>query len=941
MKKKIIVWVFIIIMLLATLSVSLVACNKDDGSNNSSPTLTPGEALTEIMDKMINSNELKINQKIYGEFVIAFEKVGKAANGTAKLEIAMDIDTTEGSTNKDNQFLIELVGGSGNKLVGLYADGEYLYIDCADSHHKITNFKLKDMVTGNNTKKTELIGLLALAANLLFENVEVDKNNYKFNYDLNEIVDVLSGVFGIIISQNELDNIAKMEGYNNWSDLLADLNLGHGHIEFDFNEKDKLVGFNISNKSSDVENNMKMERMVLANGMLPVSVKDRLPENHANFNETKLLNLNMTGDLELTSKHGNIAKYTWELITNLDPLELLINRGDFNLDEDDTAHFILRNKTSDNMGAYNDSKLKAANGVILEVAYSPKEFGNKNVYICANLKSLISKSLLKEMGVPEFLSGVIPQYYTMFMDVDLISNIGNIGGQTPIKEKNMIKTKQTKGLSLTDLIYGISISQGELEIDRKIIDGLLGEKSGMLGHILDVEGAKTESVKLTTKYTKFGDKANGEYKMMDHFLYVADSESGAVKDFGETSGYKIAKDAKPIGESGYNKFSTIDGKIIHNNNGEVYKLSPLEANSIVGGQIYYNYTDFNDESANEVRTANILGISGLDLTKLGVEQEITLITSVTDGNTLLSLLNSLNMPINIPGNVFNTKILLSEESSYELLKTHSENYKIGDKFVADVTGAQLKITYNDGEQYIYDAKNIDYNIPTYNKALINYFAKAGEFEVKYIVAGREMIRSLIVSTPDRTEIILDNSIIGVKGGSVDKIYGKMNAYYGEEIRSIDIDKNMITFPVGAVEDGKFAVSGNYEINVDCFGISSKISVQVDPSTSVYNVNLSGDINRLNATITTKKVGDLPAGKAGIMISILKRVDRDWVKVENANINIDGKSIKDFNIMLPLITTEPLYFDIDIENVEEGEYRVEIGLISKINKYIAGNSILIN
>lgn len=744
MKSRKWVKMIAIAMIIASFALILVGCRKEN-SGNDNDGISPGQAFAEVVEKLMHSMHIDKSEPFSVEFSTDIHLMSNDnAEHKMKLNFAGDMFSGADGTNADNTFLLELMSDNGTKYIGMYADGENLYLDSPSSKYKIINFKIYDLMHGKKrTRNISIVDISMVIGELLFSKVNINGGTYEFDYDLNSFTalatEVLSGTLG---GDEGLDAIAKSLGYTDWNALEEPLQKINGKLKFNF-VGNQIFGVSLDNNTGKGKQKLSAKGISVKNGKLENSVINRMPADLENYTETKIMNFNTSGNFELIGNNGIIGKYNWKFVSNLDLFELISNDGDFNMDEDDMAHFIVSANMDESSSAYNNSKIKASDGVILEMAYSPKEFGNKNVFLTANIKAIMPKQFLTDMGLPSIVTGIIPKFYGAHIDVDILSNIANIGAQTPIPEGGSSRSIVKESMKLSEILSLFKLTKGKLELDRRLIDLALGGNDSKIDYFLDFGEEKTTALRLNINSFKFGDPLVEEYEVMSHFLYSSNDGDDIPKDFGKLSGFTPAKKTTPLGNNGYVTFVTKDGKTI-NENGVASEISVYEANGIVGGNVAYNYIDFYGNEGGNTQVTKILGVSPIDFTKIGEEQEINLITSVTDGYNLISLLGNMNIYLDLPLNVYKTKIILCEEQSSQFTPEKILEFKVGDELTEDSLKASLKVNYNDDTSYIYNAMPIDYNIPLNVIEGKKYFAKEGEYNIKYVVAGREISRTVKV-----------------------------------------------------------------------------------------------------------------------------------------------------------------------------------------------------
>lgn len=638
MKKWLVI--AIVAMLICTMSITLIGCNKHYKE------VSVADACGEVMEKMLKHHNVDTAQALGVEAI--FKLSAKETKNTTKLvdlhvEVAANIDMTPMAKNTDNNFVINIINNKNNdeKLLGIYSDGEYLYIDSKNSHYKIENFRIHDLLKGSNTQDFSCVtGVAAVFAGIFFDKAEVDGGAYVFHYNLGNVLSNIKRILQDMGASSKADELAKTLMFADWNDLHSQLSQIVGRVEYHFTG-DKLVSKNWYNKSKNHEFSMKTDGLKLVNGRYTINFNELIKDK--TWTSTKLLNLTASGELNLKSEGETEAKFTWELHSNLDLFELIANGGDFNLDKDDMAHFVLRNNIADNSEEYNQSRINSKSGVIFELAYDPIQLGTKNVLMAVNLKALLPKNLGKELKVPAIALNMIPDYYGLYIDSDIIKEIfsgANAGGSqlSSIVRNSIVRLAKN----------GFDLSMGALDENS--------DSYNMLNMFTAVGDKKIDSIDFKISKLIFADMANKEYKPSEHFLNIANEETSEPKDFGEALGFIPSKESAPITLNGKATFNLSDGTVISGND----KLTEQQINKIVGGTVDYTYTGFDNKHYNSVLPVKIIAISGLDNTKLDQSQTVKFITSPADGKNLIGFLTSIDALPPIPTNVYTFDIILTK-----------------------------------------------------------------------------------------------------------------------------------------------------------------------------------------------------------------------------------------------------------------------------------------
>lgn len=885
MKKYFIV--FTAIMLICTLAVALMACDDDNNEPVVIPELSPGEAFGEVLQKITQSKNINpgSNLNLNLDGYIYFRGNGK------RLEFSTEVNNVDGQLH---DMFFEL-SESDKKLMGVYVDGKDCYIDLDSIGYKYSN-----VIGGENDFEggardgrisNDMSAMAVLVGELIFKNVTMKGDDYTFEMNVGDIIDGTLGdlveAFGV-----DFDEIATFLGYSDKSNMISELKNITAYFDFDFNN-DNFDGAKFRYRGNS-EFDIGLSSINITDEISNINYSDKIPNKE--YHLTNAINFKMNGEFILNGERGGdrIAKYDWRLLADIDP---------FNPSEDDRFHFVMTNKTSENSAEYNEEKISAKDGVVLEIAYSPKEFGTDNILMAVNLKALLDSSILESMGVAGSVGKLLPNYYGVFVDIDAINAINSVGNVT---------TKSSGNLNTLQGILGmIQLGDGSISIDRALIS-LLGDNE-IINNLLDTSTNNTESLELKVNFMTYGGN-HDNYDIKNHYFNIADF-SGAKKNFGAL--FNPALSAEVIQDNGFAKITTAQGKAV---NDGVNQISVDELNTLIGGSVQYKFLGYNGKTATAKNPVKILGVSGVDTSLIGVEQEITLITSMADGENLSGLLKSVGVELDLPINVFKTKIILSEESSAQFTDNLSiTEYQIGDEIALKNNDISLDITYANGEKYQYTANGFYHNIPMTNGLI----SASGNYEIVYNIGGRNYIRNVNVISPDSISIELKNDI-GRMGEVLPNSFGKLTVTYGESSKIIDITKSMITFPKGAIADNKFANSGDYFVRINGYGYDSVHRVNVEEGYGTHSVSFSGSPEELVVSINVDEIGEVSAN-ARIKI-MQERQLIAWIKDKDITGTIDGVELNQAEIALPYSGNKKI--TVKDTNITKGNnYRLVIEIYS--------------
>lgn len=908
-----------IMALIAIFAVTLIAC---DGDNTTDTPLEPvsdttGTTLWQVVERISKSKNINLAEAMNLSLGGLLEINSGVINKRLKYDINVNINTSDGVGDAyNNNFYMRINNADNNEVVmGIFADGHDVYLDLGDIGYKYENVNLSGgKAYSNNTRLSiDAESIITIIGELLFTEVKANENIYEFDYNVGSICEnILPLVF--VLANADIDSFAEELGFVDFNDMIAYLKVYSGSLIFNF-KADTFDGIKFDFNGSGNKANLTLDSINLQGENVAIDFESLIPQR--NYVVTKAINFKSNGEFYLDSVDGSIAKYTWELIADIDPFN---KRG--LTENDDIFHLIVKNKTSDNRDEYNQSKIKATDGVVLELAYAPKLFNTDNLLVAVNLKSLLSNYALTSAGVSPSLGKLLPDYFGTHIDLECLSMIGNRGSvQTKSKSANR---------SIFDIFKMIKFDNGSIEINRELITAILGDDP-TLNSLFDTEASQTETLKLNVNFISYGSD-NKDYALAEHFLYAA-NDSGGTKNFG--LGLKPSKSSTPITDDGFMLATDIYGNKI---NARTDKISLEELELLIGGKMNYIFTDYWNTERKGNTAVKILGISGINKDLFGVEQTINVLTTMPDGNNLMGLLNSFNVNIDIPTNVYKTKIILTKADKIEFTTNFNETiYRIGDTVSVENKDCNMTVLYSDGERKIYSPSAINHNLPiiTYNE--LQTLFESGDYTVKYNFGNKTYVRNITVAEPDY--VVFDiNDDIGYNLQVLPNNFGTAKITYGEIKINMPINLDMVTFPKGAAEDGKFKTYGDYFIRIKAYGSEEIKRVRVAPQVNRYSLTISGNNENAELKLVTSQVNDIAPKKVKLIVTQEKKTLISWVNNGNVMTDADGINVTSYKFDLPYIgdKTVSLKFNNVLAN---NNTRIRVQAVDEASGIVIGEGLL--
>lgn len=879
MKKFFIVTV--IMALIAVFTLSIVGCGADKAPDNTplEPVGdTTGVTLWQVVERIGASKNINPAEAMNLSLGGLLEIESGTVSRRLRYEVKANVNTVDGIGDAyNNNFYVRINDDDTDEtVIGIFADGRDVYLDLGTAAYKYENVSFNSV--GADDKQRIIINaetIVTMLGELLFSDVKTNGEIYEFKYDLGSVSESILPII-FLFANADIDAFAEELGFVDFNDMTAKLSEYSGKLVFDFHA-DTFNG-------ATFDFNGHGNRLGLSLGEINIKGENEVIDYESiipnrDYVVTKAINIKSNGEFYLDTNNGTAAKYTWELIADIDPF----NHKEIS-NNDDIFHLVVKNKTADNSTEFNASKISATDGVVLELAYAPKQFNTDNLLVAIDLKSILSREILTNSGVDPTLGKLLPNYFGTHIDLEFIGEVANNGN---------IKTRDAgRNRGITDIFKFIKIDNGSIEVKRELLTALLGENA-LINSLLDTDTAQTESFKLNVDFMSYGGN-NKDYALKDHFLYAA-NDNGGSKNFG--LGFKPAKSSVPVTDDGYAVITDVYGNKI---NSRTDKIGYDELGLLIGGKMNYKFTDFWDVERSGNTPVKILGISGVDKNLFGVEQTVNILTSMPDGNNLMGLLNKFKVDVDLPTNVYQIKIILTETDSAEFFPQYVEkSYHIGEQLALSGNDCVMKIKFKDGEERSYSASTITNNVPTTVRDGVEVLTQAGKFTVVYSYGNKNYERVINVLAPDAVMFkTLDN--LGFNNDEIPKQFGTAKLIYSDGTFEMPITCDMVSFPKGAVHDGKLQVYGDYYVKINAYGSEYVKKVIVLPEANRYAMIISGNKERAEIKLVSSRLSDMAPESVRLELEQHKNVMGEWIPCGDISAAIDGESIKDYSFALPYV-----------------------------------------
>lgn len=794
------------------------------------------------------------------------------------------------------------VSGKKGKVFDLYADDVNVYLVADGVNKRFTNVNLAQLLEkasrpdANKVSSGYNIAKTVFAA--IFSNGKAEGKDDVYN-----VTSSLSGIADLarLVNANLPDVVLKaLENV----DLRMDADV----------RNNTLNSFKLTAQTKIGSVGARLTNFKIANGLSPeidVPAKDA-----AGFDESYLVNFTLQGDVSLKKNNGDytmsdIVKFDYVLRVDYNLAEALRNaittdeKGSLKFDasrlfdtHDSRILFDLYHKCTDDC-EFCAGKEAKSKGSFLTLAYSPEDFGSKDLHVAVNAKYLLPKGWIKNTigSLPlgfDILS-LFGEYVGINIDpaaLILKHDVKGADNGQPATDGGKSKFTVPDGMNVVDValdaldfVREARLSkEGGLQLSVAKILELIDDTSAIskknVAKMLEPFFGGADAVSIRVNKAVYGDPETNGINVYKEFLKI-DNESGEYKSFG---GKDFAKEIEWVRGNDGNVIITSGEISTHDKEGNPNKLTAAEVNTLAtSGSAKYTYTDIYGVKKESAVGTFVIKTSGLDLGITDKPQNVRVATTLTDGGAISSLLNLVasfvpDFSLRIPGGVFDTELTVSSVKDIEFYqpaevddgsgKTVTNNafdenkvYKYEDKlnpqFIARVTftDGSVKETLVDPEGY----KDNFYNYGTRRNASVKYF---GTFDMVYNAHGRTFVKTVRMHDQLVQE---EPTVVQVKAGEKYLVSKSATVSYNvldeaQSVRKISVsgkEDMIVGLPAGVVAEpaysnglfGKsfnginltFANAGRYEITANySYNASKKFVFEVSEQKVVpgYNVAIT-------------------------------------------------------------------------------------------------------
>lgn len=520
--------VMAVVALLCLAAVLFVACNKYDELPATSPVSWEhylSDAAERIADNIVlTGGKLSATLTAAAEteegsysLLIGFNyDISSRENSCFVIEVTDETATTEAAESAAEEgLLFSLVSNSGMTWIDI-APGLAL----ADARMKIENLNIYDLFgtiydgTSSGAAREALSDIIFNLGKAFFGGVRVSGDGSVLRFIANEdyksegagyfsaVLDIFgSEVSSALLAAFGIDDTAELFS------MLPDLS---GEVTVTFTESGADVsteGLSIASAVTGVEASFKTSHE------LDAELMKKVPDGtEVGYVTTKIGNAHMSGSISLFDGGNERIRYDYELDSNLDLLTLVLNDYDLTaLDENNCFHLRLTHTCTGACGDYCRSKYASARGAVLDIAFSPADFGSYNVYFSVALHALMTKDVAEEI-VDQFdfaLSAfILPEYTLITYPCELFTE------DSPVQRM------------LTGLYAGNMFATGSVTVPIDESDPMISSAAALLGK--DWMGGADRLV-INIAENDFG--MAQPHDIYSETVFIIDGGIGDVKDY--------------------------------------------------------------------------------------------------------------------------------------------------------------------------------------------------------------------------------------------------------------------------------------------------------------------------------------------------------------------------------------------------------------------------
>lgn len=688
-------------------------------------------AREELTDKLASSTVFKTSENIGVDLGVdlAYDPKGEAEGWGYKLAVKGSIDLAAPDSTLFSISLTDTLKKEEVFSVVYDGAGDDIYIAYGDVKYKAENADLLEALVSEAPNADVTLGsYLSMIVGTLGADgectVSEDGKTYTLDFDLKAMLKgTLGNILGGLLEGEDFAGIAsaiyKLVGASDWNGFIEKLPEISGDIVVSFDDNDDLASLSLTNVNyKDKENEGVFSCSVSPFSISNNKVRVSLPQDKDSYSKGNLLNLNAEGVLSLTTNGKSYVDYKVEVLADLDILSLIKGANE------NTGKLYLRisHICNKDCGTYCSEKYEAGEGSILEVGYDPSVNAG-SAYIVAGMRNLLGTKAMTAIagGIGSLADGAIPEYTAITADIKglLASAVGFPVEDTGEGSGETGSTDSSSNiLSIVGGLLGsINASFGNGNVAKIDIDlaGLLtslGADEGTIGTIgalfgdpdkeFAMDGLSLAITSVGAFNTDFGD-----FDMVNILTKVKDASVDSDKVF--TSSGILGMGVSPGLAQSAKTWEIVN--LSDSNVPKMYTqldlsmLTVYEAQTqLIGNEVYFDVVTLDGTQREEV-PAKVLGVSGIDWTKLGEPQNVELLVTLPQTIINTTVTDALKGTVDVY-ELFKTTvpvtITLATASDFELVmgENFKDSYTLLDSAATDHTAATVKFKKTVGEKTV-------------------------------------------------------------------------------------------------------------------------------------------------------------------------------------------------------------------------------------------------
>lgn len=626
--------------LICVLAVILAACSilfACDGSykNKEKLPLKPWQDYILDVSRAIDLQYVEISTTQPIAVDMSVNALDETSDDRYECSLMLNINPLGRDSQQGSLQIIRKNGAERKVLLDIYNDGDKLYWCKWDNgSYERTSFdnapllySLQEVLGsfGEDLNYSTLGAVFEFLADIFFTDGSVtnaDGSSFVFRFDLKKGLQsekarsVFDGLPQVL--QKIFLSIAGVDSYDEMLDKTPSLS---GNVNIDL--KDKMIDKVYCDRLYYADVNGSEQALSIDMPLLKVSnceidLSSRIPDG-SHYDAGRLADVTTSGKVEFVNSRLDRVEmqYDYTFSAKIDVLELLACQGDLNVLKDDNFfHFKMTHKCTSECSEFCKDKYDSAKGAILDVAFSPSDFGTHDVYISIGARALLGTDSLSKLTDAEGLvKQLLPEYVLAVVTADSLNGKNNSvgsGGKTEGAVKGIIE-KVLIALEYNETALSFSVSEmvdafGMGEEFKEVIDSVFQSEK----YFIDTVNIRQEQFVPHVK----------KYDVKRSAIHLYGNDVSGTKRYGIINPtVKFVFDAQDVEVNGKN----IQVMDIYN---DIYKDGVLasyntpiceeEFDSLIGSTVTAKAENIYGEISNQ--SLYIVNHSQIDVTRLGWQE---------------------------------------------------------------------------------------------------------------------------------------------------------------------------------------------------------------------------------------------------------------------------------------------------------------------------------